>query len=517
MSGVGDAVEGDAVEADGAARALRRPPALLWAGDVGAMAAGSGLLVWMFWGDPDQRLLILLACLGLAATALAALVRNRIANGPVQPSEITRAVLDDQGVRTTPSGTPSGTHDPLHPLDPLDPAPPGTPLPHTIPRTPRAHLRSALVQLGLGSWFVGFFFLVIGSPNPPPQVAEIRRAGGIVAEVPVTGSWVIEHHKAMRDGRRAPGNDTWTMRLSVSVQDDKGETRTLSVQTRRSEHPRLIGLSTIKVIYAPSATELGAYVGANSHPGGSFVGYESDLHRILEGRTLSSVQLWVCGILWTVLVLPPVAYRLIRRLKAVSVLPGHTRALYGTYTDRHIAAGDTRVRLFLDPPSDGNLSPALEGRQAWLCWDPNRLRVDGPPPKNPRSKRQPRRGPKAKEARAALILDDGWVLYGTARFPQLSTPQNPTVQDPARVGVPADSPRAPVDATRTVRPWLARGMWPLVISRVSLVSYALTLASSALLFTGAVSGFPRLLLGLFGAGCLLTAAFSHYPEPEIPE
>ncbi|ARQ70508.1 hypothetical protein [Streptomyces marincola] len=466
--------------------AVRRLPALLRVAAAGPLAAFAGLLVWIAWGDPDQRFALLLGLLGLAGGALLVLAAHRLVAGRVHPADAARAVLD----------SPSGVV-------------PSRALPAAVPPERGGRLWSGATTTVLACWALGFLFLAWGDPRPPAQVEEIRRAGGIVAEVPVIGQLSSEHDRAVVRGNRVPSSDTWTQTLQVELTDEAGEAHTAVIRTRSSFH-RSLG-DTVRVIYAPSAIHLGAWVGEDSRPltkswSSNFEGYQEDLPRILDGRTLSAYELWI----WAGLTVVPLAFvvtpwfRVGRHGPVTRPGPG-TRALRGTVRSGHVRSEDGRGVAFLpNGLAPGNLSPALEGRTGWLLWNAEKPREHLRSPGKKRGKKLPA-VVTGRETGAVLVLDNGWAVHGDAWFP--------APEDPAGVGVPG--PEAPaVDKRRRVRLWAPRGLWPLTLSNGALVLYAVVLVCGGLLFTDVLSGWLRFATALVGAGSLGLAYVSHYPEQD---
>ncbi|UCM88256.1 hypothetical protein [Streptomyces marincola] len=465
--------------------AVRRLPALLRVAAAGPLAAFAGLLVWIAWGDPDQRLALLLGLLGLAGGALLVLAAHRLVAGRVHPTDAARAVLD----------APSGVV-------------PSRALPAAVPRERAARLRWGLTGIALICWALSLPFLAWGDPGPPAQVEEIRRAGGVVAEVRVIDEWDTEHHLGQGRGQRMPSSDSWTQTLQVELVDEAGDTHAATVRTRSSFH-RSFG-DTVRVIYAPSAPHLGAWAGDDSRPltkswHSNFEGYQEDLPRILDGRTLSAYELWI----WVGLVCVPLAFvvALARGawVRFVTAPGPGTRALRGVVRGGRVQSEDGwSVAFHPEGMTPRNVLPAFEGRTGWLLWDADKPREHFKSPGKQRGKKLPALVT-GREAVAVLVLDNGWAVHGDAWFP--------APEDPAGVGVPG--PEVPaVDKRRRVRLWSARGLWPLTLSNGALVLYAVVLVCSGLLFTDVLSGWPRFVTALVGAGSLGMAYGGHYPEQD---
>lgn len=479
---------GEADRTGAARRAVLSLPKRLRVAAVGQLAAGAALLLWAFWSDPAQRYVLLMGCLGLAAAALCVLARARKADGPLDPGEVARAVLGLPGSSVAPA-----------------------PLPAVLPRDVRGRLWARFVKLCLAGWGLGFLLLVIGSPVPPPQVREIREAGGVVAEARIAEVTDRESRQVTKRGNKFvndPKAGTTTDRYLVEVRDAAGTLRripagpTTFAQLRPND-------GKLKVIYAPGATHLGAYVGPDSRrPNdskqnhlGPFTGYQSDLERILTGRALSDYQLGIAGALWAVIL---VWFALSRPVRPRGRLPAGGRALHGTNTDWQVRDPDSGVGVTVRPvvADDQMAWSALEGRRMWVCWDPAKQRELYPSAKRRGSGQKGRPEPYAVASPALLILDDGWSVPCTAHFPR-----RPRPTDPATMGVEAGSLLAPVDEARTVRAWDPSRTWPLTLTKSHFVSLSLALLASGVLFTDLVSGIPRLIVGALGLcflvnGCL---------------
>ncbi|ONK14055.1 hypothetical protein [Streptomyces sp. MP131-18] len=459
----------------GVLRAVRRIPVLLRIAAVGPVAAVAGLLLWAVWGDPGQRLRLLAGCLGLAAAALLVLLGHRLAVGRVDPADAARAVLDGPG-----GGARSGA------------------LPAVVPSGRRLRLWTGAATLALSGWGFGLFFLAWGDPVPPGKLAEIHRAGGVVADVPITGVADTDRNEGQARGNRSPWMDSWTQTLEVELTDEAGRAERVDIRTR-SSHLRQAG-DTIKVVYAPSDTGLGAYIGDDSrvftrsfHV--NFEGYQADLPRLADGRTLSGYELLIWAVPWALsCALMAGSWFGLGNSRPVTGPSDTVRALRGTFTRGRVTGDGGSVAFHPHGPALRNVSPALDGRAAWVLWDVAKAR------EFPKSRRA--------DAVAVLVLDNGWAVHGEVRFAP--------AEDPAAAGVPAGEARARTDEARRVRPWAPWTLWPLTVSFGAFACYAVVLVCSGLLFTDVLSGFPRFLAALVGACCLYAAARRHFPHRREP-
>ncbi|WP_130797078.1 hypothetical protein [Streptomyces otsuchiensis] len=444
------------------------------------VATIGALLVLIFWGDPGQRSWLLMTCLGVAGAGVIALLAFRLRAPRLTLDEVFRHVLDRPAVEGYTPG-------------------PSPPLPATLPRE-RRRWAHALCYLGVASWSVsGFFLLSMADHAPPEETRELRAAGAVVETLPIVNEYLVDR-KTFDTSRKH--RTLYTQELEVRLPEPVGRVDTIGV--RITSYSRYSAGESIRVLYAPTDLSLDAYAGPRNRNdlAGFTEGSAGDLDRILAGRALSATQLSFGGLAWlgtaavaTWLSCRPRSYPATMRLRGA-------RALRGVFRSGRIEANGAAVAFsWLDPPATA-VGPALEGRPVWLCWDPRRTR---------RYRTQGKGRPVISYTAcpAVVIFDSGHAVYGEM-----------TVLEPHRVdqlGMEVDGDRVPLDASRRVRIWTPRKIWPLTLKARHLWGYTVALVASGILFSPLVGGFYlRLAIAACGALALsvqLGFRFPAHPRP----
>ncbi|GGS18472.1 hypothetical protein F2B00_11140 [Streptomyces parvus] len=462
-------------------RAKRRLPLLLMASSgAGSVAILVAALVLVFWGGHSQRSWLLMACAGVAAAGIVLLAVHRACTPLITGDDAVRQVLDEP----VPGG--AADHDTARP-------------PAVLPRQP-GRVSYVLATAAVATWAVVCgFVLAMADTGAPPEMRRLKEAGAVVDTLRVTGTDTRAEDAGEHKGKP---RTLYNQMLTFDMPGEKGK-RADPTRGRRSVYATSVGLSPyevgdrIPVIYVPGRSDIVGYVGPSRKNDGVLEGYNGDVERLFAERALSGRQLGLAVVAWLIVMgLAVVTAVGVRNAKTLS-LPG-SRALRGTFRSGRIRGAGTELQLKGAEADFSDMSPALEGRHVWLCWDARRARGRLNKAKNGRPEE------KWTVCPAAVVFDSGRVAYGHV---EIHAPQRPD-----HLGVEAGGADAPLDATREVRIWQPHRTWPLTVGWGVLASLALSVLISAVLFSDLVQGFfPRLLLGVAGSAALVLGVVLRIP------
>lgn len=209
----------------------------------------------------------------------------------------------------------------------------------------------------------------------------------------------------------SPGrNDTvYRQHLQFDVADEARIRATLYASKEYSKGDR------IPVIHVPGQPHISAYVGVPSREelAGHMEHYNDDVERVFHERALSGRQVGFATVAWLLIAVDG-TWILTRRAPSdpSTVTLTGSRTARGTFRSGRVVGDGLTLPLSGVNPALRTVSSALEGRQAWFCWDPRVVKDRKPPAK----KGKP--GPRPYRIHPAVVIfDSGYAVYGHFRVP----------------------------------------------------------------------------------------------------
>ncbi|WP_420035852.1 hypothetical protein ACN2WE_29635 [Streptomyces sp. cg28] len=427
------------------------------------------LPLWLFCTDPAPRRAAVLLALGCALACVGGIAVHQRASGGRQ-SYAAIALAEFSGAAES-GGRGATAAD----------GPPGQ-----LPSSRSMKARSFGWYVGTCTALVTLLALAMGTPQRPEPMQRIVDAGAEFTHAQVEKVSDVQFHNPSR------GRSSYTSTAVVRLVPGAGEESvTATVHPRTDDRPR--PGTKVPVLHAPSHPELGAVAGD-----------EDSLGWAVRGFTMRTAQRWFVGISWAAgIALSVVGISWNYGLRYSSGRRGPAMAVQGTFQGPgvfrrggnsqsclKVVTASSRTAHFLVPVTEDHVPESLIGQKMWLRFDVPPSAGNSPSSENP--------------APAALVSDDGWVMYGMLH------PDD--AQMMAAEGNSAEKTSARNSDPRTLWLWDPRSAWPLYVSRTVLLLAAAFTACAALL-TFDVTGAWRWTIGISGVVTGLTLCILVTAEP----